>query len=115
MGGGLGHVCTAIARKHKNFRFMGQDLNTVVERGRAVVAEQAPDVTERIQFMEHSFWDPQTIAADVYFMRIVLHDWADNACFKNLEEYHPRNETELEDPDIGRTTSGGKVGASCGG
>jgi hypothetical protein len=35
------------------------------------------ELNSRVSFQAHDFFNPQTVAADVYFLKGVLHDWPD--------------------------------------
>lgn len=35
------------------------------------------ELANRITFQPHDFFQPQTVVADVYFLKAVLHDWPD--------------------------------------
>ena len=39
--------------------------------------------------MEHDFFTPQPIAADVYYFRSIFHNWSDKYCVKNLHKLIP--------------------------
>lgn len=44
----------------------------------------------RVQFQLHSFFTPQPIKnADVYFFRLIFHDWADEQCIDILRNLVP--------------------------
>ncbi|KAI5857804.1 O-methyltransferase-domain-containing protein [Tricharina praecox] len=90
IGGGLGHICASIARNHPKPRFLVQDLASVVSQGKTSIESEEESVKSRISFIESDFWSPQTVEADVYFMRLVMHDWSDEGCAKILKNIIPK-------------------------
>lgn len=45
------------------------------------------DVAERVEFFEHDFFTPQPVKdADVYLLRMIIHDWADTDAARILKE-----------------------------
>ncbi|KAG6995603.1 O-methyltransferase aurJ [Physcia stellaris] len=62
------------------------DLQSNVDSGRKTASETlAPHIASRLTFQEHDFTKPQPIrAADVYFLRMILHDWPDDEAVKIL-------------------------------
>jgi hypothetical protein len=76
VGGSLGHVSLALARKFGNLSLTVQDMEQMVTN--ATVPE---DVRGRVKFMAHDFFSPQPVKdADVYYLRWVLHNWSDKYC-----------------------------------
>ena len=57
-----------------------QDLPDNADSGRKAAAESLPaDITSRLTFQAHDFSQPQPIqGADVYLLRMILHDWPDD-------------------------------------
>ncbi|KAK7743303.1 hypothetical protein SLS62_010675 [Diatrype stigma] len=73
IGGSQGHVSIALAKQFPDLTFVVQDMEQVVEgAGASLPAELAT----RVQFMAHDLFKPQTVVADVYFMRWILHNWS---------------------------------------
>ena len=56
-----------------------QDLFANVDSGRKAATESlSADVASRLTFQSHDFTQPQPVkAADVYLLRMILHDWPD--------------------------------------
>lgn len=55
-----------------------QDLRENVESGKATAAQLPINIASRISFQEHDFFKSQPVdKADVYLLRMILHDWAD--------------------------------------
>jgi len=62
-----------------------QDLESVVAS-----ASVPPELSERVSFMPHDFFTPQPVAgADVYFLRLILHNWSDTYCLRILSSLLP--------------------------
>lgn len=47
------------------------------------------ELTDRVKFIEHSFFDPQPTTADIYLLKMILHDWPDAECIKILRNLVP--------------------------
>ncbi len=65
---------------------MVEDLPANADSGRKAAAESLPaDVASRLTFQGHDFTQPQPVqGADVYLMRMILHDWPDGEAAKIL-------------------------------
>ena len=77
VGGGLGHVSQALLAHNPNVRsIIVQDSLDVISQ--AQKQHSPPDIRERMAFQAHDFFQEQpVIGADVYLLRLVLHDWSD--------------------------------------
>ncbi|KAM5343387.1 hypothetical protein ACJ41O_011924 [Fusarium nematophilum] len=77
VGGSTGHSSVALANCFPQLDFIVQDLASVVPGGEQYVASLADaSLAERIKFQPHNFFEPQPITgADVYLLRMILHDW----------------------------------------
>lgn len=75
VGGGLGHVSRALAESNPIVKCIVEDAPDVVAQGR----EKLPsELRDRISFQAHDFFEKQPVeGADVYLLRLVLHDWSD--------------------------------------
>ncbi|GAA6037638.1 hypothetical protein JCM8097_006155 [Rhodosporidiobolus ruineniae] len=81
VGSGVGSVSLELAKLAPQVKLILQDRPEVI-LGEAVKVWEAAmpeDVKNgRVQLMPHDFFKPQPIkGADVYFMRTIIHDWAD--------------------------------------
>ncbi|KAL8941390.1 MAG: hypothetical protein Q9216_002268 [Gyalolechia sp. 2 TL-2023] len=76
VGGGLGHVSKALAAHSPQVKCIVQDSPGVVAQAQG---ESLPtNLQGRVSFQSHDFFDPQPVkGADVYLLRLVLHDWSD--------------------------------------
>ncbi|KAI4220773.1 MAG: hypothetical protein LQ349_008004, partial [Xanthoria aureola] len=77
VGGGLGHVSQALLAHNPNVRsIIVQDSRDVISQ--AQQQDIPPDIRERMAFQAHDFFQEQPVkGADVYLLRLVLHDWSD--------------------------------------
>ena len=66
---------------------MVQDLPANADSGRKAAAESLPaDIASRLTFQGHDFTRPQPVqGADVYLLRMILHDWPDSEATKILQ------------------------------
>lgn len=74
VGGGRGHVATAISESFPDLRITVQDIGISDNQSQGAV-----------NFINYDFFTPQPIhAAQVYFLRQILHDWPDEQALKIL-------------------------------
>jgi hypothetical protein len=82
VGGGQGGVSQALAAATSNIRFVVQDLEGTVLEGQRILPQH---LQNRISFQAHDFFKPQPVKhADVYFLRYILHNWADKYAVRIL-------------------------------
>ncbi|KAI0390141.1 O-methyltransferase-domain-containing protein [Xylariaceae sp. FL0594] len=94
VGGGSGNASLAVARIYKTLRFVVQDQATPIENARKRKAEAAAGEEEgereawkRIELLEHDFFERQPVrGADVYLLRMIIHDWADEQAVQILQQ-----------------------------
>ncbi|EKG17449.1 O-methyltransferase family 2 [Macrophomina phaseolina MS6] len=87
VGGNMGHVSQQTAKDTKNLSFLIEDLPDTCIFGEN---ELAAEFHGRITCKPHDFFQDQPIkGADVYFMRMILHDWPDKYCIRILEKLVP--------------------------
>ncbi|KAE8356308.1 S-adenosyl-L-methionine-dependent methyltransferase [Aspergillus coremiiformis] len=87
VGGSTGYTSVALARKFPDLDFVVEDLPKVVAEGPKYIAslEDAPRLMSRIEYRAHSFFDPQPVQdADVYLLRMILHNWSVDDCVRIL-------------------------------
>ncbi|KAI1179308.1 S-adenosyl-L-methionine-dependent methyltransferase [Nemania sp. FL0916] len=78
VGGGNGHVAMALAREFAGLSAVVQDMEKVIEK-----CTTPEDLEGRIKFMTHDFFTSQPVSgADVYFFRLIFHNWSDKYCGK---------------------------------
>lgn len=85
-GGGTGAVAKQLARQFTNLQVLVQDDSSVVNGAESTVPE---NLKPRVKFMADNIFLPQTVAADVYILRWVLHNWADKYAIKILQALVP--------------------------
>jgi hypothetical protein len=78
VGGSRGHASVSLAKVFDQPRFVVQDLPEALSGAEDALKLNEPDVASRIKYMQHSFFEPQPIEdADVYLLRMIIHDWPD--------------------------------------
>lgn len=86
VGGAHGHVAMELAKHFQNLNIIVQDMDKVVENAEIGL----PDALRgRVSFMAHDFFAPQTIRADIFFFRWILHNWSDKYCILILRAQIP--------------------------
>ncbi len=91
VGGGLGHVSLALAASEQGSKaqFIIQDLGDIVAQGQSALPNDK-DLQEKIHFQVHDFFEEQPVhGADVYLLRMILHDWSDKYAIKILRALVP--------------------------
>ncbi|KAF4306410.1 putative sterigmatocystin 8-o-methyltransferase protein [Botryosphaeria dothidea] len=86
VGGSAGHDAVVLARNFPELSITVQDLSKVKSEFDASVPEEFRD---RVKFMEHDFFQPQPVQADVYMFKMILHDWPDQEAAKILRALVP--------------------------
>lgn len=86
IGGSDGHVGRLISQANQNIQVIVQDLPFVVEEAQA---SGINDGQERVELKAHDFFTPQTVVADVYLYRWVMHDWPDKYVVQILRQLVP--------------------------
>ncbi|MCJ1264299.1 hypothetical protein MMC22_004170 [Lobaria immixta] len=87
VGGSSGASSIALARSFPDLTFVVQDLRENVDSGRATAAQLPANIASRISFQEHDFFKPQPVhGAEVYLLRMILHDWPDADAVAILRE-----------------------------
>jgi hypothetical protein len=86
IGGAQGHVAIELAKRFGNLNILVQDMDRVVENAEVGVPEE---LKGRVHFMAHDFFAAQTIQADVFYFRWILHNWADKYCILILRAQIP--------------------------
>ncbi|KAB8262555.1 S-adenosyl-L-methionine-dependent methyltransferase [Aspergillus pseudonomiae] len=87
VGGSTGHTSVALARKFPDLTFVVEDLPEVVAEGPEYLSslDDARDLKPRVSYRAHSFFDPQPVQdADVYMLRMILHNWSFDDCVRIL-------------------------------
>ena len=87
IGGSLGSLTTAIAKKFPSLHCIVQDREEIVHIGQGTLDAGLKD---RVTFMAHDFFLEQPVkGADVYLLRWILHDWSDTYAIKIIRALIP--------------------------
>ncbi|KAI1499267.1 sterigmatocystin 8-O-methyltransferase [Biscogniauxia marginata] len=86
VGGSAGHDAVVLARKFPKLTITVQDLPKVRSEFEATLPKE---LESRVSFMEHDFFKPQKVQADVYLLKMILHDWPDQECTQILRGLIP--------------------------
>ncbi|KAB8218550.1 S-adenosyl-L-methionine-dependent methyltransferase [Aspergillus novoparasiticus] len=88
VGGSTGAASIALAKSFPDLNFIVQDLSGNTKSGAASLNE--PSLAGRILFQEHNFFDIQPFnGADVYLLRMIIHDWQLEDAVKILQQLLP--------------------------
>lgn len=82
----MGHCSIAIAKRFPSLKFVVQDFPALQP---AFEKHLPAELKDRITFQPHDFFTPQTLKADVYFLRFILHDYSDPYATKILKNLVP--------------------------
>ncbi|KAI1500603.1 sterigmatocystin 8-O-methyltransferase [Biscogniauxia marginata] len=86
VGGSKGHVAIELAKSFGGIKLLVQDIEMVVEGAESSVPDQ---LRGRVEFMAHGLFDSQPVQADVYFFRLIFHNWADKYALRILKAHIP--------------------------
>lgn len=78
VGGSRGHASIALAKEFPQLHFLVQDLPETIAGAEDSLCSEDAAVSARIKFAKHDFFGPQSVEADVYLLRMIIHDWPDN-------------------------------------
>jgi 6-hydroxytryprostatin B O-methyltransferase len=77
----------ALANAFPELQITVQDLPENAAEGAATLK---PDLASRVTFQGHDFFQPQpVIGADIYLLRMILHDWAIPEAVRILQQLVP--------------------------
>ncbi|CAH0039229.1 unnamed protein product [Clonostachys solani] len=89
IGGSHGFVCTDLAKKWKNMKFVVQDLAKTVDSAPKPISDDE-SVAERVELQAHDFFQEQPVKnADVYFFRWIMHNYSTPYAIKLLKNLVP--------------------------
>ncbi|XXG94153.1 hypothetical protein Hte_000405 [Hypoxylon texense] len=86
IGGGRGHIAKCLIRCFGNLSIIVQDMDKIIQDAESEMEE---DIRDRVKFMAHDLFVPQTVQADIFFLRWVLHNWSDDYCIMILRALIP--------------------------
>ncbi|KAI0068103.1 S-adenosyl-L-methionine-dependent methyltransferase [Artomyces pyxidatus] len=88
VGGSVGTVTILLHKAYPHLKYILQDLEPVIGDAKKFWDAQSPkSITDgSVTLQAQDFFQPQTVKnADVYFLRLILHDWPDSANVKILK------------------------------
>ncbi|KAI0969457.1 sterigmatocystin 8-O-methyltransferase [Xylaria arbuscula] len=86
VGGSAGHDAILLARKYPDLKLIVQDMPMVKP---VFEADLPDDVRDRVSFVEHDLYQPQSTPADIYMLKLILHDNSDTESAKILRALAP--------------------------
>jgi hypothetical protein len=86
VGGSRGQAAIELAKNFGDIKLLVQDTAKIIQGAASGVPE---DLKGRIEFMEHEFFEPQTVKADVYFFRMVFRTLGDKNAVQALKAQIP--------------------------
>ncbi|KAG8161933.1 hypothetical protein KVR01_007698 [Diaporthe batatas] len=86
VGGQRGQTAIKLAENFENVKFLVQDSEMIIQGAESDVP---PKLKGRVEFQEHGLFEPQTVKADVYFLRMVLRSWSDQNAVNALKAQVP--------------------------
>ena len=86
VGGAIGTAMSILSCHHPQLSCIVQDLGNVIENH----LKPSTHSEGRVQYMAHDFFAEQPVkGADVYFFRMVFHDWSDHDSVRILRALIP--------------------------
>lgn len=86
LGGSGGHDTFVLAKAFPQLNVVVQDLPEC----QPVFDKNLPSSLEsRVSFLPHNFFNPQPVQADIYLIKLILHDWPDKQCIEILQGLRP--------------------------
>ncbi len=92
VGGGQGHLLCSLLVKYPHLKGTVFELDTVIKNKEILWAKKM-GVEDRCTYVIGDMFD-EVPAADVYIMKMILHDWSDDECIKILSNIY-RQATNL--------------------
>ena len=87
VGGSTGAFAMELTKTVPSINVVVQDLPEVIDRARATKRQS---VSGQVTFQSQNFFTEQTRkGADIYFLRMILHDWPDKYCIRILKNLIP--------------------------
>ncbi|PKY04557.1 S-adenosyl-L-methionine-dependent methyltransferase [Aspergillus campestris IBT 28561] len=84
VGGGVGGFMLELSKRYHCLKFVIQDTKANIKLAKELIWPQEgleAIRNEQVSFMEYDFFRPNPVqGADVYWLRFILHDWADGYC-----------------------------------
>lgn len=94
VGGSHGAFALEIVKTNPSIRVIVQDLPEVIDSARDAGKH---NMSNRVVFEAHDFFEEQILQdADVYFFRMIFHDWSDTYCIRILRSLIPALKPEVK-------------------
>ncbi|KAI0401078.1 sterigmatocystin 8-O-methyltransferase [Xylaria palmicola] len=86
VGGSAGHDSVLLAQNYPDLRLVVQDLPMV----KPIFEADCPaELRDRVSFVEHDLYQPQPTQADIYMLKLILHDNSEAEAAKILRALTP--------------------------
>jgi len=92
VGGGHGAILRAILKEHPDVRGTLAEMPSLLTSANSAIAQDG--LADRCQAVACNFFESVPAGADLYFMKHIVHDWADEKALrllKNIREVIPAN------------------------
>ncbi|GAA5864154.1 hypothetical protein JCM8547_005156 [Rhodosporidiobolus lusitaniae] len=116
VGSGIGGVSLELIKTAPHLKLVLQDRPSVIEQAKMVWEKEQPEAIKsgHVQLVVHDFFQPQPVKyADVYFLRAIIHDWADEYALQILRHLasaaSPNSKLVLIESPIDYVPSSGRV------
>ena len=87
VGGNAGATSITLTKAFPALRCIIQDQKAPINTARSKLAELPAELSKRVEPQEHNFFAAQPVkGADVYLLRMILHDWKDPEAVKILKQ-----------------------------
>ena len=87
VGGNAGATSITLTKAFPALRCILQDQKAPIDTARSKLAELPAEISKRVELQEHNFFAAQPVkGADVYLLRMILHDWMDPEAVKILKQ-----------------------------
>ncbi|OSX64691.1 hypothetical protein POSPLADRAFT_1031734 [Postia placenta MAD-698-R-SB12] len=112
VGAGVGGMSFELATRYPKLQFVVQDRPVILEKAKEFWTSSLPDagVKNRVRFHPQNFFEEQSVkGADIYILRHIMHDWADDECvtiLKSLREAMGPESLILVADNVMQTTAG---------
>ncbi|KAI0454102.1 sterigmatocystin 8-O-methyltransferase [Xylaria acuta] len=86
VGGSAGHDAVLLAREYPDLKLIVQDMPMV----KPIFEADCPaDLRDRVSFVEHDIYQPQPTQADIYMLKLILHDCSESEAVNILKALTP--------------------------
>jgi predicted O-methyltransferase YrrM len=83
IGGGFGHLAIALLRRYPRLRATVLDVAEVIRIAPGRVALNDATIADRLEYVAGDMFE-SVPSADVYVMKLIIHDWEDEKCIQLL-------------------------------